>query len=59
MSVACFSKPQHTALAQVLDGRQTGKCQPDTDREVLGQYQERFGEVHSREVDEVAVPNRF
>jgi hypothetical protein len=31
----------------------------DRDREVLGQYQKRFGAVHLMEVWELASPNRF
>ena len=35
------------------------KCKPDTDREVLGQYLERFGAIHLRKVDKAISPNRF
>ncbi len=29
------------------------KCKPDTDREVLGQYLERFGAIYLRKVDKL------
>jgi hypothetical protein len=32
---------------------------PDREREVLGQYRKRFGDVHLTEVDGSGTPNRF